>query len=101
MNTIKSLLLAAAVACTSPFATAQNDPAKPAAPGEEVVTGAVAKISASSVTLKTPDGEKTFVVSPSTVIRNATGIADIQVGANVAVRMTADKTGATVINAKP
>ena len=70
-------------------------------PPDEVVSGSVVSISENSLTLKTQNGEETFAVTPTTLIKNAATIGEIKEGANIAIRISADKQNVTLINAKP
>ena len=91
MRTIKHLLVAATLICTSTFASA-----------DEILGGSVTSVSADSITIKDEKGEKTLSLSPSTVVvGNATTISEVVVGASVAVRCNAEGTSADVIRVLP
>lgn len=70
-------------------------------PPDEVVSGSVVSISDTSLTLKTDQGNQTFVITPETVKKNYTANTDIKADDKIAIRISADKKNATLINAKP
>ena len=76
MRTIKHLLVAATLICTSTLATA-----------DEVIGGSVTSVSADSITIKGEKGEKTLTLSSDTqVLGNAAALSEVVVGTSVAVR---------------
>ena len=91
MRTIKHLLVAATLICTSTFAAA-----------DEVIGGSVTSVSADSITIKGEKGEKTLSLSSDTqVLGNAAALSEVVVGASVAVRCNAEGTSAAVIRVLP
>lgn len=95
MHTLKLLLIAVTAVCSSNFATADEVVGA-------VVGGSVVSISGDSITIKSETGEKSLAISSSTLVRgNAKSIAEVVVGAEVAVRCNAEGTGAVVIQVLP
>ncbi|MEI8284510.1 MAG: DUF5666 domain-containing protein [bacterium] len=70
-------------------------------PPDEVVSGSVVSISENSITLKTDQGNQTFAITPETVKKNYTANTDIKADDKIAIRISADKKNATLVNAKP
>lgn len=70
-------------------------------PPDEVVSGSVVSISENSLTLKTLNGEETFAVNDSTLVKNAASVGDIKAGDRIAIRISSDRKNTTLINAKP
>jgi|GEM_PF-3536026 hypothetical protein len=70
-------------------------------PPDEVVSGSVVSISENSITLNTEQGNQTFAITPETVKKNYTANTDIKADDKIAIRISADKKNATLINAKP
>ncbi len=91
MRAIKHLLVAATFICTSTLAFA-----------DEVLGGSVTSVSADFITVKDENGEKTLSVTPDTQITGiASTIAEVTIGAGVAVRCNAELTSALVIRVLP
>jgi hypothetical protein len=61
----------------------------------------VVSISENSITLNTEQGNQTFAITPETVKKNYTANTDIKADDKIAIRISADKKNATLINAKP
>jgi len=70
-------------------------------PIDKVVSGTVVSISETSITLNTEQGDETFAVTSDTVKKNWVAISEIKVGDKIAIRISADRKNATLINAKP
>ena len=70
-------------------------------PLDAVVSGSLVSISETAITLKTDQGNQTFAITPETVKKNYTANTDIKADDKIAIRISADKKNATLINAKP
>lgn len=113
-----SILIAACSSTSTPASAPQSSappippPASAAAPasgqrqGGNSASGALASISGNTLTLTTPQGQATVIVSPTTVIqKTVTGtLADFTAGQSLVVTGTPDSSGniaATIISIRP
>jgi hypothetical protein len=97
MKTIKSLLAVALVAVSASYVSAQES-----SPVENTraFAGEVTAISETSVSVKTDTGDKTVAIDSGTSFVDATGVAVIKVGQQIAIRSDAAETKAILIRGK-
>lgn len=94
---IKSLLIAALVAFTSHFASAEDS--------TKVILGKVVTLSADQITIATQqgptkDGERSFSISKNLAVVNAANIGEIEEGTTVFLRVDNAEEVCLVINVK-